>query len=358
MQITLANGSMIYIMGADNIDRAARGTNVVGVVYSEYRDISPIVRRTIAPILGNNEGWELIITTPRGHNHLYELVKRIEADEVLKAEWHYSKHTIETCATSATDLKKSLKHIEMLRREGVPEEWIQQEYYCSFEGFQEGSFFGEGLNRCYKENRVLELPVLSHLPVHTASDLGTGMSFATWYWQEVGDWKNFIDYSELAEGGMPQFRMKLDEKGYVYGYHFAPHDIVNTEIGSGVTRIETAQSLGIDFLQLPKVKVIGDRINAGRIIMAQSRFDENRCFTGLSRLLNYRREYDEPAEVYKEKEVHDKNSHGGSAYCYAAMGCSEVGHELRLFGTAEMAFDEFSYDRLVKVAEDRYDEDF
>ncbi len=355
LQITLTNGSMIYIMGADKIDRAARGTNVVGVVYSEFRDISPIVRRTIAPILGNNNGWELIITTPRGHNHLYDLTQLIASDPVLNAEWYYSKHTVETCAVDANDLAKSLAHIDLLRREGVPEEWIQQEYYTSFEGFQEGSFFGDALNRAYKEERICELPYLTHLPVNTACDLGTGMSFVTWYWQECRDWIHFIDYEELSEGGIPEFRKQLDQKPYIYGYHFAPHDAINTDVGSGLTRMETAQDLGIDWLKLPKIKRVGDRINAARIMFPRTKIDTGRCEVGLSRLLNYRREYDEFHEVYKEKEVRDKNSHGGAAFCYAAMGVSDVGQQLRHYGVAEMDFDEFGYDHLVKTAIDDYE---
>jgi len=358
MQITLSNGSLLYVLGADNVDMTARGTNVVGALYSEYRDISPDVRRTIAPILANNNGWELIITTPRGHNHLYDLVQKITKDPVLKDAWYYDFHTIETCSLGPEDLARMLKEIDMMRREGTPEEWIQQEYYCDFAGFQEGSFFGEGLARVYRENRVCDLPVYAHLPVHTVSDLGTGLSFATWYWQEVGDWIHLIDFSELPSGGIPEFRHVLDQRaggmGYVYGDHFAPHDVKSTDIGTGHTRLETGMDLAINWLDLPKIKAVGDRVNAGRLLLPRCKFDITRCQMGLSHLLNYRREFDVERETYIEKEVHDKHSHGGAAFTYLAMSVSEIGASLRKYSQVETNFDEFDYNRKVRQFEDPY----
>ncbi len=73
MRVTLTNGSILQLVGADNIDRVV-GTNPIGVVFSEYSLMKPDVWNLISPILAENGGWAVFVYTPRGQNHAYELL--------------------------------------------------------------------------------------------------------------------------------------------------------------------------------------------------------------------------------------------------------------------------------------------
>jgi len=93
MKITLINGSIIQFNGADNAD-SLRGTNPVGVIFSEYSRINhpDAYNGVIAPILAANGGFVVFISTPNGHNEFYVVYKHSTSGK--DEEW-YSK--ILTC---------------------------------------------------------------------------------------------------------------------------------------------------------------------------------------------------------------------------------------------------------------------
>jgi phage terminase large subunit len=60
---------------------------------------------------------------------------------------------------------------------------------------------------------------------------------------------------------------------------WAPHDIEQREIASGLSRKQTAASLGIQFRVVDKIGV-DDGIHALRLLLARCWFDEDKCSTG------------------------------------------------------------------------------
>ena len=72
MKINFTNGSILQLIGSDNIDRIV-GTNPYGCIFSEYALQDPRAYQFIRPILAANEGWALFISTPRGRNNFWEL---------------------------------------------------------------------------------------------------------------------------------------------------------------------------------------------------------------------------------------------------------------------------------------------
>lgn len=64
MSIRLKNGSLIQLVGSDNIDSLV-GTNPIGLVFSEYALQDPRAYQFLRPILVANGGWALFISTPR-----------------------------------------------------------------------------------------------------------------------------------------------------------------------------------------------------------------------------------------------------------------------------------------------------
>lgn len=120
MIIELVNGSILQMVGADNIDRIV-GTNPIGVVFSEYSLMKPDVWNLISPILRENDGWAIFIMTPRGTNHAWDLMQTVKNDK----NWFVQSLTVDdTQALSKESLEEA--RLEM------PRDLFQQEYYCKF----------------------------------------------------------------------------------------------------------------------------------------------------------------------------------------------------------------------------------
>lgn len=120
MVIELTNGSILQLVGADNIDRIV-GTNPVGVVFSEYSLMKPEVWNLISPILAENGGWAVFIYTPRGQNHAYELLKSAERNP----KWY-----VEILPVSKT---RAVKEEDLLEQQlTMSKALYNQEYECDF----------------------------------------------------------------------------------------------------------------------------------------------------------------------------------------------------------------------------------
>jgi hypothetical protein len=109
----------------------------------------------------------------------------------------------------------------------------------------------------------------------------------------------------------------LQAKGYVYGTHYAPHDIQVRELGSGKSRVETARSLGIKFVVAPQ-QPIEDGIHAVQMMFPSLWIDTTRCGPGIEALQHYRREVNERLSdgthtVLRPTPCHDWSSHCADA---------------------------------------------
>ena len=73
--ITLKNGSLYQIKGADNPD-SLRGAGIYGVVFDEFATVKYDAWGVVEPMLRANMGWAWFVGTPKGKNHLFELYQR------------------------------------------------------------------------------------------------------------------------------------------------------------------------------------------------------------------------------------------------------------------------------------------
>lgn len=135
MQIELVNGSIIQLIGSDNIDRIV-GTNPVGVVFSEYSISRKEAWDFIRPILAENGGWAIFNFTPRGMNHAYNL---IQIAKNSPEDWWVGVYPVSV--TKAID-SKSL----YLERKEMPQSVYEQEYECKF--LETGSQFFKNIENC------------------------------------------------------------------------------------------------------------------------------------------------------------------------------------------------------------------
>jgi hypothetical protein len=312
MKLTYKNGSIFQVVGTDNINSIV-GTNPIGNVFSEYSVQNPIGWDFIRPIVKENGGWAMFLYTPRGKNHghkMYEMARK-------NKDWFCQKLTVEDTGIITPAM------IQQERNEGMDEDLIQQEYYCSFEGSLQGAYYSKQIRLAEQEGRITRVPYVQNIAVDTWWDLGMDDSTSIWFTQAIGKEIRFIDYFEISGEGFHYIAKELKDKPYIYGTHHMPFDVRVQEMGTGKTRAEVAESIGIRPLRVVPQIGLDEGINAARMILSQCWFDEVKCEKGLDALKSYHKEYDEDRKVFKNRPEHDWSSHGSDAFRYFAVGYKE-----------------------------------
>jgi hypothetical protein len=198
-----------------------------------------------------------------------------------------------------------------------------QEYECSWRANIPGSIWGKELQLLEEKDRITEVPYDPAHRVHTSWDLGVADATAIWFYQSVGRAIHVIDYYEARNEGLPHFARVLDERGYLYGRHYAPPDIQVRELGTGRSRIETAHDLGISFRVVRKLP-IEDGIHAAAVTLPLCLFDRQACEHGLEALRHYHRAYSVVARSFsRSRPVHDWSSHAADAWRYLSVGLED-----------------------------------
>ena len=304
MTIKAINGSLFQIIGSDRVESV--GTNPIGCVFSEFSKQDPRWWDLVRPILAENEGWAIFNFTPRGKNHAYRMDRMAQGNkrwfnEMLKAD--------DTGAISQEAIDED-------RGSGMSEEMVQQEYYCSYNLGVEGAYYGRILGRLWEQGQICDVSCDPNALVHTAWDLGYGDSTAIWYFQLCGKEIHLIDYYENHGEPMRHYKEVLDTRGYMYGTHYAPHDIKKGSLATGETLLETSAGLGLKFYTLQREKDVDDGIERTRGIFHKCWFDQTKCRQGIDCLENYHAEYKEKHDIYAKKPTHDWASHGADAFRY------------------------------------------
>lgn len=322
MRIEMVNGSVYCVMGIDGKNATqARGMNPSFVILSEYAYMDPESWYTLEPRVAQNNGTALFLSTPNGQNHFYHLHNYAMSGQ--SPDYFGSMLTIDDTHTL------SLEHIENLRKEGIPEDFIQQEYYCNFSRGAEGAYYGKQIQEARDDERITKLKIQSDLPCHTCWDIGIGDSSAIWIFQQSkSDKLNFMAYYENTGEGLEHYIRWLNnwasQNKTTFGKHYVPHDMANREFTSGISRIETARGLGFTFQVVPR-SPIDEGIQAVRSMLSQCSFDIENCKRGIQCLDFYRKKYNETLKVYYDEPLHDQYSHGADAMRCGIMGLKQFG---------------------------------
>jgi hypothetical protein len=190
----------------------------------------------------------------------------------------------------------------------------------AFEQAIKGAYFSQQLAQARRDHRICSVPYQPGIGVRTWWDLGMNDVMAIWFTQDVGRELHVIDYYENTGEGFPFYATVLKEMGYHYTTHNAPHDIAVRELGTGKSRWEQANEIGLYFKRIPRIKSKIDSINAARQLFPICWFDEVKCSQGIERLEGYRKEWNEHLQTYRTTPLHDENSNGADAFQTLAMG--------------------------------------
>ena len=320
MLIRFNYGSTWQLVGSDNFNSLV-GSPPIGVVFSEYARANPLAWAYLSPILEENGGWAIFISTPCGNNHL----KRTFDHSMTNSSWYGQLLTADdTPVFNAEQLANIRKELINQFGDTEGEGLFQQEYYCSFEGIVPGSYYAKQIREARREKRICGVPYISGLEVYTFWDLGMDDATTIWFMQLVGREFHFIDYYENSGEGLTHYAKVIKDKPYIYGDHYFPHDISVRELGSGISRKETAQSLGIKPIIAVKRPNNTDAVLTGietvRNILSQCWFDGDKCAKGLSGLEGYMAEYDEENKKFMNRPKHNWCSHAADAFRTFAVG--------------------------------------
>jgi len=309
MTVELDNGSIFQLVGSDRFTNV--GINPVMVVFSEFSLQNPMCWNLIRPILAENDGIAIFNGTPRGRNHFYDLYEMSKRNP----DWFVQRLSVDD--TKAIPLKA----IEKERQSGMSEELIQQEFYTSFSRGVEGAYYGRLIEEAKAQGRVGKVSYNPQVKVNVGFDLGMNDSTSIWFWQQVGQEVHFIDYYENSGEPLSHYAKVLQNKDYVYGDTWLPHDAKVRELGTGLSRVDVFRSLGITPLIVPSIGLM-DGIEVVRGLLPRCWFDEDKCEYGIKCLEMYHKDYNPKREVYSDRPCHDRWSHGADAMRMSAIAIS------------------------------------
>ena len=320
LRVDLPNGARITLYGGDNVD-SLRGIYLDGVILDEYAQMRPgLWGSVIRPLLTDRKGFGIFIGTPQGHNEFYDLY--ISARDGFPDEW--GKRTQDQTwksflfPASETGVIDAVE-LAAARREMTAAEY-DQEFECSFEAQIRGAYYADLMAEAEEDGRIGNVAYDRAVPVHTAWDIGIGDSTVIWYFQQVGQEIHWIDYYEDSGKPLSDYVIELQEHDYVYGEHLMPHDIVARELLAGKSRLDVLQELLNFKCRVVENHKVDDGIQNVRNNLGKSWFDRANCSRGIEALRQYRREFDEMKNVFKNKPLHNWCSHPADAFRIGCMG--------------------------------------
>jgi pterin-4a-carbinolamine dehydratase len=275
----------------------------------------------VSKALADHLGYGIFAGTIKGKNQLYRTYEAAKHDPNWFALWQDVDHTLATEeGGTIVAIRRSMEDdLDQIAKGLMLQSEYDQEWYLSPSAAIKGAYYGKLLEEAMKAKRVGLVPYDVALPVHDVWDLGKGPKMSVGMFQRFGKNVQMIDYHQGTESdGIPQVVSALKAKPYVWGKHFAPHDVRATDLGTGKTRLETAKALGWTFQIVPEIGV-DNGISAGRLMFPRLWVDETKCQQFLDAIGQYRQEWDEKHGMFRDTPLHNWASHPADMYRYAAV---------------------------------------
>lgn len=300
MKIELINGSVWQIVGADNFDSLV-GSNPVHVTYSEYALMSPKAREYLRPIIAENDGSELFISTPRGYNHFHDLYEFAKTSKL----WFCSRLSVHDTGVIPESVLEEEKKT-------MPEELFRQEFECDFSAANVGAILGRWVEAAEKDGRVnneVEYDPLG-APLELSSDIGFRDTAVFWFWQPRADGFALVDYMHGSGMDAPEWvdeiKKNSQNQGYRIGKIWLPHDAKAKTFATQHSAMETfLKGFGADVVRVvPQTKKL-DKINAARAVMPRAWFNSEKCADGLKGLRAWAFEWNNDTRQFSRDPKHD-----------------------------------------------------
>jgi len=319
MMIEFKNGSTWQIVGSDNYD-ALVGSGQAGITYSEWALAKPEARAYFRPIIRENNGWQLFITTPRGRNHAYRTFKAAQKNNSSFAQI-LSAH--DTGVYTKDDLEEELQAYIDEFGEDYGRSKFEQEYLCSFDAANLGAILAGELTKAEREGRINDVeydPEGASLEI--SSDIGHRDSSTWWFWQPKLGGYSMVDYDGGWGLNADEWCDRLEEKigNRKLGKIWLPHDARAKTFAARHSAVEIfLKRFGRKHVDITPNSKKADRINAARTLIKRIEFNETACEKGLDGLRAWSYEYNEDTKTFGNEPKHDWASHDGDGFSYGCL---------------------------------------
>jgi len=348
MKLTVASiggTSIIQVFGTNKQQYITlRGKPSNGAVFTEFAYQDPRGEEVVSPMIRKSKGWKSYNSTPNGNNHYktrFDLAKNNpDCYTILATVLDTYDHNGNRLITDA-DLQKE-------RDDGKSEDYINQEYFCSFNQGIEGTYIGRELQELANEGHITKVPYERELLVDTYWDLGISKnSMAVWFVQQLGNEVRFIDFEEATGRTFTYWAQLLQAKKYLYGKHYAPPDVAVKEmVGKGQiarTRLDHAADVGIIFEIVEKCS-FENSVEVLKGLLPICWFDEEKTAVGRRHLEMWGRVWNDILQKYTDNERADGNNHAGASARYAAISIRQIG----LYKSTSRGYADEDYDYVKK----------
>ena len=321
MFIRFRNGSTWQVVGSDNFN-ALVGTPPAGIVYSEWALSNPASRAYLRPIIAENNGWQLFITTPRGRNHAHRTFEQAQ-----KTPGAFAQKLGADQAGHMSAEQLEAERLSYIGDFGLDEgaALFEQEYLCSWDAPLLGAIYGAEMRFLDANERICEVPYDPSALVHTAWDLGRTDATAIWFYQVVMNEIHVIDYHEESGGDVEHFSKILRDKPYKYAKDLnLPHDARAKTLASQGRSVEQQfRQLGWGVRIVPNMERWDTIRAACRPALMRCWFDAEKCAEGIDALRNYQKVWDDDKKMFRDEPMHNWASHGADAFRYLALSWRE-----------------------------------
>jgi hypothetical protein len=309
-RVVLPGGGVYQAGGMDRPD-SWRGGYADEVIEDEADDVTAAgLDMVVEPMLADYAGVRLFSGTPKGNGRLQALYERAATE----AGW--SRYRLTWRDTGAL----SEEAVQRLRSQLTNEEF-DQELDVSFAAPNSGAYYAKLLDQAEQAGRIARVPHEPRLPVETWWDLGMDDATAIWFVQQLpgaGEVR-VIDYLEASGEALSHYARELSGRGYHYSVHRLPHDAQVRELGTGRSRKEVLESLGVRPIKVGRALPVADGINAAKMLLPRCWFDAEKTLPGRKALRSYRRQWIEDRGVWSAQPLHDWSSHAADAFREGAV---------------------------------------
>lgn len=327
MQIELLSGSSWQVIGSDRFDSLV-GSSPAGIVYSEWALANPNARAYLRPIVAENNGWQIFITTPRGRNHALTTLQAAKRDPSAFAQ---VLDATETGIFTGPQLEAELSSYIAEFGEDYGRSKFEQEYLCSFDAANLGAILARQIGIAEKAGRIREDVDLDPMgqPIQISADIGRRDTATWWFWQPAIGGYRVIDHDSGWGIDAEEWCDRLAAKLAPYklaggksalGKIWLPHDARAKTFSAKRSAVEIfIDKFGSDKVGITPNSSKSDRINAARVLIPRVEFNGERCRKGLDGLRSWSFEYNDDTKSFSSEPLHDWASHDGDGFSYGCV---------------------------------------
>lgn len=207
----------------------------------------------------------------------------------------------------------------------------------AFKVSMEGTYFAREFTALRKRGCIATIPYDPHYPVNLFFDIGASDETAIWFIQAKRGTFSVIDFYEASGEPYAHFVKVVDDRNYVLGYVYLPHDADHRRQGEqrNLTPEEMLMNVAPHwrFQLVPRTPDKVMAITQARTFLPLCEFDESKCKEGLKHLELYRKEKNLRTGGWRSTPRHDQHSNAADAFLQAGQAKA-----MNLFGYGNVGY--------------------